>query len=195
MKESNCSAQFIMNAMNFYSGRGYAPVSVPYVIDVDVNAMTCPEYCAAPRHQKVGPNAGVYSGSAEQGFLQLMKDRAIGQGKYMAITPCVRDEWCDETHFLTFLKVELIHIIKEPSYKAAEAMMSDAYDFFMKSVGNTRSEVLELVNFDNLNYEHDILLNGFEIGSYGIRKGYNGETYVYGTGIAEPRFSYAYART
>ena len=37
---------------------------------------------------------------------------------------------------------------------------------------------------------YDLMINGIEVGSYGLRMG-NGYEWVYGTGLAEPRFSVA----
>ena len=123
----------------------------------------------------------VYVASAEQSFIQMHKEGLISKGKYMAITPCYRQEAIlDDTHYSMFLKLELIHIGSVSSFQVMHDGLS-----FMKPL--TRSETYFMVT-DEGEYTFDIICEDIELGSYGVRKMLDGTPYVYGTGLAEPRF-------
>lgn len=78
------------------------------------------------------------------------------------------------------MKVEL--------YKAGseyKGFLDDAWAFCQKQVPS-RHSLLKEETAEGI----DISLSGTEIGSYGFRKDKEGFTWSYGTGLAEPRFSY-----
>lgn len=180
MNESKISTKLIQEALNFYEKKGYLLQDVPMVVDKEVSDITKPGHV-----QDLDHNEKVYVGSAEQGFLQMYKDGLLKDfGKYMAITPCFRNEHSlNETHFLMFLKVELMIISDTPKW-SLEQILKDANDYFSSYSNQVKRENIS-------NSEIDLMLNDIEIGSYGIRAFNNNEKYVYGTGLAEPRFSYA----
>ena len=64
-------------------------------------------------------------------------------------------------------------------------MISDAFLTLSRFLGI--DDVLGTISTDE---GYDIVLNGIEVGSYGIRQHEN-LRWIYGTGIAEPRFSTA----
>lgn len=174
------STNIIAHAIKHYSGLKYVSIDVPLVVDLDVIEYTKPKDRSALLH----PNGKAFVGSAEQSFLQLIKNGMIFPNKVFAITPCHRDESPntrpDEIYEI-FLKGELF--IQHPCY---EMLMDDAYHFF-KSY--TKIEIIET------DIGHDIIhsKSGIELGSYGKRTVIiNGDkvTYSYGTGFAEPRLSY-----
>lgn len=123
-----------------------------------------------------------YVGSAEQSFIEMYSQGKIGKGYYAAITPCQRNEQEDETHFTIFLKLELIII----GHHCLPEMLSHVKMFL-------ESEDIDwkVVPSDNKETEVDIEVNNIEVGSYGINVMPDGTPYTYGTGIAEPRLSYA----
>lgn len=180
MKESNISTLLIQDGLNYYSRIGYQMVNVPIVIDKDISARTKPEFVQDLHH-----NEKVYIGSAEQGLLQLNKNGFLNKnGNYMAITPCFRNETVlDESHFLIFLKIELMIITDTPEIELKN-MINDALSFF-----KFYKKDIECIKLGK--NEFDIIVNNTEIGSYGIRNLNKDKKYVYGTGLAEPRFSYA----
>jgi aspartyl-tRNA synthetase len=169
-----------MDAMLYYSKLGYIPLDVPLVIDEDVSALTKPEDVPDLYHKE-----GVYIGSAEQSFLQLAKDgRLSGFGKYFAITPCYRPEkTLDDSHYLVFLKIELF-VISDDEHTDLGLVIDDAYKLFNKQSDNIKIQKM-------LDDSFDIMVNDIEVGSYGIRQLNRVNKYIYGTGLAEPRFSYA----
>lgn len=172
------STEKIFEAISYYKSLGYKLIDVPMCVDIDVINQTLPPNCIPFKHQDKA-----YVGSAEQSFIQLHKDKKIKNGKYMALTPCVRDEdIIDETHFTTFLKLELINI----GTKNSISILRDAELFFKNYLKVEIKETNESINSFDIND----CKNNIELGSYGIRKMIDGTFYSYGTGISEPRLSY-----
>jgi len=164
----------ILNAMQWYQLLGYEPVSVPMLVDEMVSDFTKPESREDLKH-----NGLCYVASAEQSFFQRIINNDIGDGRYQAITPCYRDEpVLDEYHFRIFLKIELF-VIGSYEYKSVK---KDAEGFFRQF-----TEKLTTVKTES---GLDLEINGFEVGSYGTRV-FKGKNICYGTGIAEPRLTYA----
>ena len=169
----------IADAMRFYKNCGFQPACVPMLVDSDVSALTKPEGLDEVYH----PSGKVYVASAEQSFIQLWKDDQLTPGNsWMALTPCVRMEEQDDSHLSTFLKLELmivgennVHLTLEPAVR-----------FFR--MYDPEACVIQT------NDGYDIEIRGVEVGSYGVRQMLDGTSYVYGTGIAEPRLSYALSR-
>jgi hypothetical protein len=164
-----------MNALFFYSDLGYVPTTVPFVVDEDVSAVTRPEYSLDIYHSI----DKVYVASAEQSFLQMIKDGNLPvHDKLMALTPCVRDEMqLDDITYMTFIKLELFvkgsHLTE---------VINEVTRFFL-SINIIPEVVPTYIGFD-------LRVNGIEVGSYGVRE-YLGLVYTYGTGIAEPRLTSA----
>lgn len=181
----NISGQKILHALQYYQQRGYWLIDVPFTVDLDIINLTMPEQCSALEHQF----NKYYVGSAEQSFLQLIKNgEYMEEGLYMALTPCHRYEQADSTHFEIFLKLELFSI--EHRY---QILWDDAFGFFKQYLGirtiiNDDVRISDETGFDIVSLQNDI-----ELGSYGTRTVViNGKevTYSFGTGIAEPRLSY-----
>lgn len=167
----------IADALRFYGSCGFQSARVPMLVDPDVSALTKPEGLDEVYH----PSGKVYVASAEQSFIQLWKDgELLTPGtSWMALTPCVRMEEQDESHLTTFLKLELmivglddVELTLEPALRFFQGYDPDAY-------------VIQT------NDGYDIEIGGIEVGSYGVRHMLDGTSYVYGTGVAEPRLSYA----
>lgn len=177
----NVDLPAIRKAMDIYQSLGYTDISVPYVVDRDVSEVTLPQDKEATYHH----GRKVYSGSAEQGFLQLMKDGQLPAGKYMALTPCVRDDEPDETHAQVFMKLELIWV--DPPGEMSALSVAAQATYVMKCFGIDAFSVPTDEAEDSWDLETG---SGLELGSYGIRV-YRGRRYIYGTGLAEPRFSLA----
>jgi len=130
-------------------------------------------------------------GSAEQSFAQLLLDGELDpKEQYVALSPCFRDEpIVDELHQNHFMKVELIQPYTgtddEDYWLAREA----AYWFqrLADRYSHHRNKRIHVVKTPE---GYDVTLNGIEVGSYGIRH-FEGFSWVYGTALAEPRFSTA----
>lgn len=173
-------------ASYFYSSRGYVNKETPWLIPTDYTKLTKP-------HQDASfvQSSGMFEksphelvGSAEQGFIYLICNNLIIPGKYFSVSPCFRVEKYDSLHQPWFMKLELIQYGTDVNEQSLEKLISDAFTFFSHHTKG-KLQVVELQ--DNT---FDINLNGIEIGSYGIRKA-NDKPYIYGTGLALPRFSLA----
>ena len=173
MKKSyNVSSQQLMDSMNYYSSIGYVPMECSMLVDEDVIKHTLPEGKMALEHR----DGLYYVGSAEQSFLQLVKNKESLCDKMMFITPCHRDEdIIDASHLNIFMKVELINLVENP--------IEDVINFYKKML---KVDVVKHFDKDVT----DLMLNGFEVGSYGEGV-YRNQLYYYGTGIAFPRIRYA----
>lgn len=173
------SMNIFMEAIQYYTGLGYKLIDVPQCVDFDVSQHTKPEGVPELFHRGMK----VYVASAEQSFIQLYKEGKLKIGKYLAVTPCYRQEsLLDNTHYSMFLKMELIVIGEKKSY----VVMKDAMNFFKKYV--KVKYILTDEAEDSFDIIHDA--TDTELGSYGVRKMLNGVPYTYGTGIADPRLSY-----
>jgi hypothetical protein len=176
---STVSVTFILDAIQHYTKLGYQLIDVPQCVDFDVSQHTKPKGVPELFHR----GNKVYVASAEQSFLQLHKNRDLPNGKYMALTPCYRHEaFLDDTHYSMFLKLELIELLCMDSFP----MIDDANNFFNKYLPIKT----KCVETQEAECSFDIETScGVEVGSYGVRYTLDGTPYVYGTGIAEPRFS------
>lgn len=176
---STIHTTLILEAIQYYSKLGYQLLDVPQCVDFNISQHTKPEGVPELFHRGMK----VYVASAEQSFLQLHKEGKLPNGKYMALTPCYRQEsFLDDTHYSMFLKLELFELLCMDSFP----MMCDAHDFFRKYLPpNSR-----YVPTKEAECSYDIETeDGVEVGSYGVRYTLDGTPYTYGTGIAEPRFS------
>ena len=175
--------QNLADSVEFYKGRGYAPIEVPWTVTEYVDNITKPKDRI---HYQLKHNNKCLVASGEQGFLYLYLKDYLPLGKFQTITPCFRDEPYDLFHEKCFMKNELI-ITDDTSDKMLMKIIQDAKEFFAKTIGCSTDD-LQVVKMDTVNPSYDINYNDIELGSYGIR-----ETefikWIYGTGCAEPRLS------
>ncbi|AXQ68679.1 histidyl tRNA synthetase [Caulobacter phage CcrPW] len=190
----------LARAVDFYQAQGFKYVEMPWAVSRESVAITCPK----PEFTAEVDGLGSLVGSAEQSFLHMDLAGKLGKGRFCALTPCFRlGDYEDDLHHPYFMKVELyannaegISVMmgdEEVAPPEARAMMSLLH--MMSIVGQfNRSELTaeELANVHGVQTAegYDIELNGIEIGSYGVRQ-HGDHTWVYGTGVAEPRFSQA----
>ena len=190
----------LARAVVFYQEQGFKYVELPWAVSRESVAITCPR----PEFTAEVDGLGSLVGSAEQAFLHMDLAGKLGKGRFCALTPCFRlGDYEDDLHHPYFMKVELyannaegISIMMgedEVAPPEARAMMSLLH--MMSIVGQFNKaelgpEEIENVHGVQTSEGYDIELNGIEIGSYGVRE-HNGHTWVYGTGVAEPRFSQA----
>ena len=169
----NVDTKVVMEALSYYEGLGYELISVPMVVDKCSSESTKPTDRKDLQHL-----SGVYVGSAEQSFIDMILKGDLKAGMYCAITPCYRDEpTLDGTHLNIFLKVELIAVHS----CIPEVLLGDAKEFFSRYITGVEDVATEAGS--------DLEANGVELGSYGYRV-VKGHLISYGTGLAEPRFSY-----
>lgn len=162
----------LADAENYYFNLGYELTDVPWIVGQKAYDMTKPKQ-GARDFRTLGGNLVA---SGEQSFLELMMN-GVKINKAQCITPCFRDEIYDPLHHPYFIKLELINT--DVSQNNLNTMINDATDFFEQY-----TEVVLIntdIGIDIVSMEHHI-----ELGSYGIRE-INGFSWVYGTGLAEPR--------
>ena len=168
--------RIMADAVDFYTGKGYQYVDVPWLVDTESAQM------AAPRGvRQFETFAGFLPASGEQSFYHLLKAGHILPGNWQTITPCFRDEKSTNDIVCThFMKLELFsvgHNLKQPRdvCDAARGFMS-SYNLHTR-IDDMPDGSMDIISSDNV-----------ELGSYGSRD-HNGLVWTYGTGVAEPRFS------
>lgn len=185
LQNSNIDYNLLATAKEFYNKRGFTYIEVPYMVEQKYSNIT------APINKSFGIRVGKrLVGSAEQGFLQLAFHKEIAPYvRFQSITPCFRKDKVDESHSQWFMKLELFYYGLNPIDPIFDLEMEKNY--FIESAlalfsSLTKNNVSTISTKDGT----DIELEGTEIGSYGVRCHEN-VTWVYGTGIALPRFTYA----
>jgi hypothetical protein len=171
--------ELIFNSIEHYRELGYERIESPWTVSEYVDGLTRPEE-RIPFQLKHNDKCLV--GSGEQSYLYLIQKGFLPKGKYQTVTPCFRYENFDELHTKYFMKNELI-ITDEPDFLNLRKMIDHAVSFFERWLP---SDMLEVVATESNTY--DIMFDGDELGSYGIRENYFVQ-YIYGTGCAEPRLS------
>ncbi|QQG33497.1 seryl-tRNA synthetase [Pectobacterium phage PcCB7V] len=183
------SLKLIRDAADWWKKNGFLEKTVPALVDPDVMKHTCPPGVHDDRLYGAGTDTVV--ASAEQSFLQLDKDGEIRPGDWMALTPCYRDEpILDEVHLPVFLKLELIRLSDEENfYTRSNAMwLAGKMQRFFSEFYGMPTELVETMD------GFDVVYDDLELGSFGVRRTMTGKSYVYGTGLAEPRASIALMR-
>jgi len=183
MQENLINYGFLNDAIKMYERYGYHRISVPWLVSGEAI------YATKPRENKSFETFdGHLVGSGEQGFIQMAMDGQLKHDtRLMTVTPCFRDDRPDEWHFRQFMKVELCWAYpKKDSHLDCmlNAVITDAQFVFRylgakTTIVESAPGVLDLVDE-----------RGVELGSYGFRT-LGGFSWVFGTGIAEPRFSQA----
>jgi len=195
----------ISQALSYYEQQGFRYVEVPWVVNPKALFLTLPE-----DRQGLWCGDGGLVGSAEQSFMHMIIYGQLQVGRYVAASPCFRDDPPDEWHQRTFFKVELIDIVEQPKGWGSELcddvpslpereMAEIALSFFQRFepecliTPNPKNPWPRSPSYNapiNPGPGFDITLGGVELGSYGCRGAY-GFGWTYGTGLAEPRFSMA----
>ncbi len=184
---------YLSKAIDFYKTKGYTYIEVPWMVPMSTIMITCPHEDLA--FQLTGANSDGLVGSAEQSFMHLSLTGELPKGKYVTCSPCFRKEpTVDFWHQTQFMKVELFDTLTEVIDADAQTMVivDQAFEFF-ETLGvpknNGTHNYFQLYDISTV-IGIDIELMGVEIGSYGVRS-HGALTWIYGTGIAEPRFSSA----
>lgn len=164
-------------SINFYENKGFKRIESPWTVTKAVSGITKPPN---GKDWEILGKDKVLVASGEQSFLYLYLKGFLPNGKYQTITPCFREEPFDITHTKYFMKNELI-ITDDVSQKSLLSLINTCKDFF-------ESELYRPVNIITTEQGYDLEVEGIEIGSYGIRS-CDYLDWVYGTGLAEPRFS------
>jgi aspartyl/asparaginyl-tRNA synthetase len=193
----------IGKAVDLYDIKGYTYVETPWWVSTEALYSTMPmnitSFCIDTHKPGLRRSddlpAGYLVGSAEQGLVQHMLDGALETGKYVAAGPCFRNEpIVDDLHLTSFFKVELMFYLSSSDVvnlsvdRLIYEVLIDArqtMEYLTRKAG--RHTYIKTVNTD---IGYDLTLNDIEVGSYGYRS-YQGHHWVYGTGLALPRFHQA----
>lgn len=184
--------EMIGDASRFYSAKGFARVESPWLVTKEIADITTPPGVSTYIVQKdTEIKRKVFVASGEQSLLYLINKGFLpNAGRVQTITPCMRNDPFDETHTKYFTKLELMHYSTDDdlsSRKNVDLMIDSALSYFKCMVPTSDLSVIESADSDG-NTSHDIMLDGIEIGSYGHRSCLFCN-WIYGTGLAEPRFS------
>jgi len=170
----------VADAVTFYKQHGFTYVDTPWLVSNKIAAYTSPS-----TNQVIQTNYYGVSlvGSAEQGFMALAINNKLPKGvNFVSAGPCFRNEpKLDDTHHLTFFKVELFVKVddEDVAVRTARRLAVLANKFMPEAV---------LVTTD---IGYDLEVNGIEVGSYGHRYHQDIGWWAYGTGLAVPRYEYA----
>ena len=176
-------------ALKYFSKRGFKQVEVPWRVSKEAIEGTFNSRESFKSDDKF------LIGSAEQGFLELYLQNKLTSNQLMSVSPCFRNELEDYFHQQEFMKLELICFLDKLA--DLDFRFNDEYSnvkrlvisFIIKKLKIKTSNIFILgTNESNSIYSEDILVNGIEYGSYGIRQ-FQDKYYIYGTGIALPRAS------
>lgn len=175
----------IAKAVHFYSQSGYTQTETPYAIPVHYHYYTKPH-----NDQSFVLNDGLFKedyhelvGSAEQGFIYLLLNGKINpNSRLFSVTPCFRYDNYDLLHQPWFIKLELFHY--SDSLDDLFTMLNLALSFYQGLSKDTVNIV------QTATHSYDLEINDIEIASFGFRT-VEKETFIYGTGLALPRFTIA----
>jgi seryl-tRNA synthetase len=177
--------KLLSKAIKYYKKKGFTQIEVPWRVSAEAINATFDSNLSFKAGDKF------LIGSAEQGFLELILQNNLKNNMLMSISPCFRNDAEDELHQQEFVKLELIYLSKfNISNTDIEyiAFSNFVIDFITKKLKIQRERIQIVQTFENSIYSEDILIDGIEYGSYGIRK-FKDYNYIYGTGIALPRAS------
>lgn len=163
----------------FYESKGFKRIESPWTVTKEISGITKPP--EVMDYEIIGKNK-VLVGSGEQSFLYLYLKGFLPPGNYQTITPCFREEIFDFLHTKYFMKNELI-VTEDTSKISLIRVVETAIEFFSKYL----EPGLIADHWDGED-NVDLLYDGIEIGSYGIRS-CNFLKWIFGTGAAEPRLS------
>ncbi len=181
--------KLVARAIEAYETAGYKYVETPWLVSSTAIKATLPpdrhgfhlsNPVREPRHHHL-------VGSAEQGFLQMMLNGELKPGHYCSAGPCFRDEpVIDDQHQVSFFKIELIHYLGPQEELRGARVMAHNADLVMWRLFDKEYPTVYVATEAG----YDLTVNDVEVGSYGTRE-HKGHRWVYGTGLALPRATYA----
>ena len=175
----------IAKAEKFYSAYGFSKVEVPWTVTKQISDITRPS--DKKDFRLIHEDGKVLVASAEQSFLYQYSKGYLPKGKFLATTPCFRKEPFDSSHTKYFIKTELINTEDLSSLDEMVGMAFEFFSTFSPRIDRKKLKIVEIIK----EKEYDITYDGVESGSYGIRH-CEFLSWVYGTGCAEPRLSFAF---
>lgn len=170
----------IHNSIEYYSSFGFQRVESPWTVTKSISGITKPEWAS---NFTIKEKNKVLVASGEQSFLALYNKGFLPLGQFQTVTPCFRDDSFSLVHTKYFVKNELIKT-DSTTHEDLMNVIDLAWSYFKDVAGND----VKLKQLDDGTY--DLYLGDIELGSYGIRS-CPFLTWIYGTGVAEPRLTRA----
>lgn len=187
------SLALLQNALDYWAKQArFKFIDLPWSVESKYVEATRP--VGAPDAALI-THHGSFVCSGEQSFLALWDKGLLPDFPgYVGWTPCIRNEPVDELHQYGFMKVELFVPVEN----------SDDAEYVLRKMTDTQRELFRILAMCHLKVDiakylnqvtvsqsqEDINLLDIELGSYGWRE-FENRCYVYGTALAEPRFSLA----
>lgn len=175
----------LARASEFYRQAGFKQIEVPWLVEPLIDDLTRPVDRRPFNVEILGKNLGA---SGESGLRETwtVDDAMESDVDYFTITPCFRDDPEDKIHSREFVKLELGRMTFDRDQASRAAIM---YFDIAKSFCETIHPKLTFGFEGQGGGQFDLVYQGLELGSYGVRSTPQGAFWVYGTGLALPRFS------
>lgn len=170
--------KLLNDSIIYYENKGFQRIETPWLVTEAVDSITRPKNVEPFVVNAKNKNL---IASGEQAFLYLYLKEYLPLGKFQTVTPCFRNDTFDFTHTKYFMKNELIQTI-DVTHKELTKMIDAALEFYQQFF------TTKLLVVSNDNDGFDIMLDDYELGSYGIRE-CEFLNWIYGTACAEPRLS------
>lgn len=158
--------------------------------------MASQEALGATRPPERVPNTDIQTSfgylvaSGEQSFMDMVPQLKANQ-LYVGWTPCFRHEPSfDATHHYYFMKAEAFVRCSASQVSSEVDRVRNIAMLGFETLLRLSNTTAQLEFRQTAIHAYDIECNGVEVGSYGCRN-YKGQTYVFGTALAEPRWSEA----
>lgn len=161
----------VNEAINYYNRLGFKYIPVPWIVSDEAFSIT-----KDLRTFENNNNVNVASG--EQSFLQLVLRGKLKEGRYQCCTAYnTGSEWYMRVELFDFIGYKLLNMDKQRERVNNVANISQSlFSEYTDTKKKTKAGYIE------------IECNGEIIGKYGYRE-YNGFSWIYGTGLDEPKFS------
>lgn len=167
----------ISDSIKFYEDRGFKHIETPWTVTKEISDITNPKETT---DFFISDKNKVLVASGEQSFLYLYNKGFLPKGMFQTITPCFRNDSFGPFHTKYFIKNELIKTDVVNNFELNN-IIHIAKEFL--------SKYLTPITIKRTHHDsYDLCYKDIELGSYGIRE-CEFLTWIYGTGVAEPRFS------
>jgi len=163
-------------SIQFYDRYGFQHIESPWTTSEYAIDITAPKDAVKFQFKH---NDKCLVASGEQSFLYLYLKGFLPPGRYQTITPCFRFEQFDLLHTKYFMKNELM-VTDKVDATELDKVITAARKFY--------SSYLNDVYVQETEAGFDLVCEGIELGSYGIRS-CEFLDWIYGTACAEPRLS------
>ncbi len=198
----------LANSLDFWKQSGATYIDLPWVAPQACVRATCPPWVDIDSKDIKTPH-GYLLASGEQAFIHLAQTKSLANDIYIGWTPCFREEDFDALHHFYFIKAECFVWVdgwSDDNDKSWRLLVTSQLNQILNIAKSNFNYLLDLNNCLNLKdkmiimqtqpvlkndfIQFDILINSIEIGSFGVRREpVSGRPYIYGTVLAEPRFS------